>query len=289
MGNQAKAFRQLFLAHWREFARDRMGFFWTFAFIIFFVLVFHLVFSRDVDVRPRLAVEAILSAVDPAACRDDTRLTGPGEGLCVERHPHAEGRSAKDLVLPGLIALSLMQVGLFATPLPLISLRVRGVLRQLGVTPLSRVTMLSSYVAVRILIAAVQMALVCVVGIALFDLRVTGHWAGIGAVALFGLVTFVGLGFFIASVASTEETGHLIASSLQVPMIFLSNILFPPEAVPGFLQPVTNILPTTFLADALRQVMLGAAPLHGLTVDLSALAVWLVSTCLVSTWLFRWE
>jgi len=41
----------------------------------------------------------------------------------------------------------------------------------------------------------------------------------------------------------------------QMPMMFLSGIFFSFDFLPGFLQTVARFLPLTYLADALRQVM----------------------------------
>ena len=40
-------------------------------------------------------------------------------------------------------------------------------------------------------------------------------------------------------------------------MMFLSGVFFPLEAMPQFLQSVARLIPLTYLADALRQVMVG--------------------------------
>ena len=42
-------------------------------------------------------------------------------------------------------------------------------------------------------------------------------------------------------------------------MMFLSGTFFPIDAMPPFLQAVARLIPLTYLADALRQVMVGGA------------------------------
>src|SRR5579872_854292 len=49
--------------------------------------------------------------------------------------------STVDFLMPGILAMALMQLGLFATASPLVSLRQEGVLRRLGATPLPRWTL----------------------------------------------------------------------------------------------------------------------------------------------------
>ena len=46
-----QAFWQLYLANVKEFVRDRMALFWTFAFPIFFIGIFGLIFSGSSDLK----------------------------------------------------------------------------------------------------------------------------------------------------------------------------------------------------------------------------------------------
>jgi hypothetical protein len=48
-------------------------------------------------------------------------------------------------------------------------------------------------------------------------------------------------------------------------------------------------MPLTCLADALRQTMIGAAPLRQLSTDLLVLIVWLVVCAILAVKCFRWE
>ena len=59
--------------------------------------------------------------------------------------------------------------------------------------------------------------------------------------------------------------------------------------MPAFLQPVAALMPLTYLADALRQTMVGGVPFAPLWVDALVLAVWLMTSFLISARWFRWE
>lgn len=58
-------------------------------------------------------------------------------------------------ILPGILAMALMQLGLFGG-LQFLSLREQGIIRGLGVTPLPRVTLLGSEILIRVIMALVQ-------------------------------------------------------------------------------------------------------------------------------------
>lgn len=196
---------------------------------------------------------------------------------------------AIDYLIPGILAMSILNLALFATAQPIISLRSQGVLRRLGATPLPRRTLLAAYIAMRVLIALIQTGIIVSVGIALFGLTMAGDWLIFGGVLLLGTLAFIAIGFLIAAIARTEESGSALTAALQLPMLFLSGIFFPLAAMPGFLRPVADLLPLTYLADALRQVMIGATPDHSMIVNTLVLLGWLVVSSAVAIRFFKWE
>jgi len=343
------AFGHLFLAHTREFVRDRMALFWTFAFVVFFALMFGLAVGYSWEPAIRVAVvsdnggaiarrlvaelrridvfdvveaspsdgdtlwqngsvQALVAVTDEAAAATergvaapisitydaaDRRLRAltpvvnaalsraigtPDEGsrlvssAIARRRP---GPRAVDLFVPGVLTMLLMQLGLFGASMPMISLRVQGVLRRLRATPLPPLVIVAAPIAVRLVIVALQMAVITAVARLVFG--VTLQRTGVAAVgmAALGTASFIAVGLLIAATARTVESGNVLASALQVPMLFLSGILFPIDAAPAFLRPAMSIWPTTHLGDALRQTMVGAQPVYGLTANTMVLAAWL--------------
>src|SRR5439155_4628011 len=162
-----------------------------------------------------------------------------------------------DFLLPGILAMMLMQVGTF-TAIPLINLREKGILKRLGATGLPRWVMIGSQVTQRVVLGIAQTAVFLAVGLMLFHFHVAGSWALLLALVVFGVLTFVALGAVLASVAKTQESGAPMVQLVNLPMMFLSGLFFPPEMIPAYLRPIEQALPATHLADALRSVTVAA-------------------------------
>jgi ABC-2 type transport system permease protein len=109
------------------------------------------------------------------------------------------------------------------------------------------------------------------------------------AVVGLGAVTFVSIGYVIASFARTEESANGMTSIVQFPLMFLSGIFFPLEIMPDWLRSIATFMPLTYLGDALRQVMVGGAPFVPLGVDIAVLGAWLVACLVISGRFFRWQ
>jgi ABC-2 type transport system permease protein len=201
----------------------------------------------------------------------------------------AHSYSYIDFLMPGILAMSLMQLGMFGTAQPLVSLREEGVLRRLGATPLPRWHLLTSQILMRVTIGLLQTALIVGLSIAFFHVHMQGNWAVLMGLVLLGALTFVGFGYLIAAVSRSVETAGGISSAVNFPMMFLSGIFFPLAILPAFLTPIVRAMPLTYLADAFRQVAVGSVPDFPIWVDVAVLGAWALVCALLAARLFKWE
>jgi ABC-2 type transport system permease protein len=193
-----------------------------------------------------------------------------------------------DYILPGILALSLMQLGLFGS-LDFLKLREKKIIRGLGVTPLQRKTLLTSEILLRLVISLVQTFIIILLAQLLFDFTVVGSLIKILGIVLLGAATFISLGYMLISFVSTLKAGQGIVQIVQFPMMFLSGIFFPLEMMPEYIRPLVNILPLTYLGDLLRHTMAGTALAYSMTTNLIVLGGWLLGSFLLAIKFWKWE
>ncbi len=190
--------------------------------------------------------------------------------------------------VPSMLGLSIMQVGIFAA-IPLVADREKLILKRLAATPLRRWQLVGSNVLMRILIAFTQAIIIVAVGSLLFGVEVVGSLILVAAFVTLGAMAFLALGYVIASFAKTEDSANGMTSMIQFPMMFLSGAFFQIDQMPQFLQYVARIIPLTYLADALRQVMVGGAAFAPLWVCAAVLLGWLVVCFAIAARKFQWQ
>jgi ABC-2 type transport system permease protein len=234
------------------------------------------------DAQTRQLVGFVLSAVNQAAT---------GQSAAVE--PTFQAVQTNDLtfisyLVPSILGMSLMQLGVFAA-IPLVADRQKLILKRLQATPLRRWQLVGSNVLMRLLIAIVQTVIIVGVGSSFFHVQIAGSWLLIGALILLGSLTFIALGYVIASFASTEDAANGMTSAVQFPLMFLSGTFFPIDAMPDALRTVARALPLTYLGDALRQVMVDGTPFSPLWVCFAVLIAWLVVCFGIAARFFRWQ
>jgi ABC-2 type transport system permease protein len=190
--------------------------------------------------------------------------------------------------VPSMLGLSVMQVGIFAA-IPLVADREKLILKRLAATPLRRWQLVGSNILMRLLIALTQAVIIVLVGSMAFGVQVTGNVLLVTGFVILGAVTFLALGYVIASFANTEDSANGMTSVIQFPMMFLSGSFFQIDQMPEFLQGIARAIPLTYLSDALRQVMVGGAPFAPLWTCFAVLGAWLVVCFAIAARKFRWQ
>lgn len=218
------------------------------------------------------------------------RLTSASR-LFVFESEAVEGRRLRyiDFLTPGIIALAIMQMGLFGVAFSFVQLKRMGVLRRMFATPVRPASFLFSYVVTHLVVSLLQTVVLVGVATLVFDVQVVGNVISLLAVALLGGAVFITLGFAVSGWAKNEEVAAPLANVVSLPMMFLSGIFFPREVMPEFLQAVTDYLPLTYMADAMRSISVDGAVLWSQWLNLTGLAVWLIASFLTAMFLFRWE
>jgi len=194
-----------------------------------------------------------------------------------------------DFLLPGILSMSIMQMGIFGVAFGFVSLKKRGILRRLWVTPIRPGDFIIAQVAMRLIVLLLQMTIMVGVGVLFLNLHFIGNLAVIYLLGLLGAVVFLGFGFSLAGISKSEDQVAPLANIITLPMLALSGIFFSRSNLPGFVRAATSVFPLTYLADGLRGVAIDGATLAQILPDLLGLLVWGVVSCALAVRLFRWE
>jgi len=243
------------------------------------------------DAANQSSAQIVLNIVDKVVAGMNEGITGIAPAMMVQtRQVTADDLRSIDYLLPGVIGMSLMQLGLMATAGPLVSLREKQVLRRMGATPLSKTTMLASQVLFRLTVAFVQTVVLLALGAILFDVHIeASRLPATAGVVLLGATMFIVLGYFLSGLAKTEEAVESLVSLPYFIFMFLSGIFFPIEMMPDWIRPLVDVIPLTYLGDALRKTLLDAGSYFSMTTNLVVMVGWLVASAVLAVRFFRWE
>ncbi len=163
-------------------------------------------------------------------------------------------------ILPGIAALSAMG-GAVGGGMAWLDERSRGIVREYLVAPIPRTSILFATVGSTITKALFQALIILVFGVIL-GAGLTGNPLGwlIGLVLLVGYAAgFSGIALAVASMTDNLMAYHAMIMLLNLPVLFLSNALYPLSSMPGWMQVGALINPTSYLVDGMRQAILGGS------------------------------
>lgn len=245
----------------------------------------------------------MVSAVLERDASGITLTVGPRDQLLGRGMVAAIGRGARVEVLSvpawgyvhylfaGLVAFSVMLSGLFATGYTMSLYRQNRFLKKLATTPLPKVTFVTAIVAGRGILIFVQLTLMVIVGALVFGVAFDGSsllWLAL--ICSLGITTFMGVGFVLACLIRTEDLITDVISGVNMPLVLLSEIFFPLDALPRPLAWVGEVLPSTEMVRLLRAVILyGTTEPAALAGGVLTLAAWTLLTFAVSLAVFRWH
>lgn len=194
-----------------------------------------------------------------------------------------------DFLVPGILGVNIMQLAVFSVAFALVADKQRGVLRRIMATPVRIPNLLTAHVITRLVIAAGQVAVLLIVALVLFNVTIVGGLGPLLVVALLGTLLFLTIGFALAGWAQSENQVPAIAQLITLPQFFFSGVFFSKNAAPEVIRPITNLLPLTFLNDALREISVQGATLWDVRTQILGLIVWIVLGFLLAVRLFRFE
>jgi ABC-2 type transport system permease protein len=162
-----------------------------------------------------------------------------------------------NLFVPGLIALVLTLVAAIMTAISLSKEKERGTLEVLLVSPLKPWQIIAGKVLPYLLLAFANVITALAAARVIFNVPMRGSITLLLFASILYSMVGLALGTLIASVTSSQRAAMLGAVvGTMLPNTLLSGMVFPIASLPGWLQPVTYIIPARWFIVVARGIML---------------------------------
>jgi len=190
-------------------------------------------------------------------------------------------------IVPGIVGLLTLVVTMLVTALSVAREREAGTFDQLLVTPLRPVEILLGKALPGLLIGFIEATLIIVVAVAWFHVPLRGSLAALYLGLFLFLLSSIGVGLMISSIAVTQQQGLLGAFLFLVPAIILSGFATPIANMPEIVQKLTLLNPMRYFMVILRGVFLQGDALTALWPQYWPMAVIGLATMALAGRLFR--
>ena len=191
------------------------------------------------------------------------------------------------VMVPAIIGLILTFIGTIVTSIGLVREREAGTLEQLAVMPIKPSSVIVGKIAPYFLLASLDMIIVTVLGIMLFDVPFNGNVGVFALGAALFLFVVLGIGVFISTISRTTGQAIQTAFLVMLPQILLSGMIFPLDAMAAGVRWIGYLLPLTYFVIISQGVMLRGASFQSLWVAFAVLAVMATVVFTAATLRFR--
>lgn len=190
-------------------------------------------------------------------------------------------------MVPGLIGLVLQLQATLLTSSAVVRERERGTMEQLIVTPIRPFELIIGKIMPYALVAMAIMIEVLVLGTSLFHVPIKGSVLLLLAISCLFLLTTLGIGLLISTIANTQQEAFLLTFLTLLPSIFLSGFIYPIAAMPRPLQLVSSVIPLTYFITVVRGIIIKGIGLEALMPQVVALTIFGVVLIVLASARFR--
>jgi ABC-2 type transport system permease protein len=160
-------------------------------------------------------------------------------------------------MVPGVVALVLMIITMTLTSLGVVKEKEAGTLEQLMVTPIRPYELILGKLIPFTVIGFLDVLIVLAIARFWFEVPLIGSLPLLFALSGLFILTTLGLGLFISTIAKTQQQAMLIAQFFVfMPFMFLSGFTFPISNMPPILQWVTYVIPLRYFLEIVRGIFL---------------------------------
>ncbi len=174
------------------------------------------------------------------------------------------GASYLAFITPGMIALTALS-GAVNSGMTLLEEKIKGILKEYFVAPIPRMSVLFASTASGMVKTLIQSLIILVIAL-IFGARLqTGplQLAGAFVFLLLYVMGFVGFSNGVAVRSKSIGGYHTMLFFLNLPLLFLSNALYPLATMPVWMRLLAYANPTTYAVDGLRHTLFGNGSLPG--------------------------
>ena len=185
-------------------------------------------------------------------------------------------------MIPGIMGMILYFLTTLFTSMSIVREREQGTIEQLIVTPIKSLELVVAKVIPYVFIAFFDVLEVLAIGVFWFGVPVRGSLGLLLGLSALFLLTSLGVGVFISSMANTQHEAMLLTFLTLFPSVFLAGFFFPIEAMPGWLRIITYVVPLRYMLVVIRGIMLKGVGVRVLVQEVIALAVFGIAITLLA-------
>jgi ABC-2 type transport system permease protein len=187
-----------------------------------------------------------------------------------------------NFIIPGLVAIIVSMTCVMFASGSIVKEKERGTLDQILVTPVRPLELFLGKVIPIIVMAYLQMTVLLILARVIFQVPIAGSILLLYATAFLFIMAMLGIGIRISTAAQSQSQSSQMSFMLFLPMVFLSDYIFPLNGMPVVFRVIGEIVPVTHFIRIMRAIVLRGVGfeviwIHALKLVIFIILIWSIA------------
>ena len=163
---------------------------------------------------------------------------------------------SRNYFVPGVVCNLIMVVTVMLTAMAIVREKEIGTMEQLMVTPIRPMELMIGKMLPAAMVGLMDLVLMTTAALFIFSIPFRGNPLVLLLSAALFLLTSLGMGLFISTIASTQQQAIMSSSLIAIPTFMLSGFAYPIRNMPIAVQYFTYLNPLRYLIEIVRGIFL---------------------------------
>ena len=179
----------------------------------------------------------------------------------------------KENIVPGMLTYPLLFSSMVVSTGAIVFEREKGTLKKIRVAPIRPLNMLFGKTLAALFQTAISIAIMSILAAALLGPKLNWNLPLLIPVFFLGSMNGIALGLIISCIGRAPQEASNAATTIAIVLQFFTGMYFPIDYLPTYMQQIGRVIPMTYAAQSLRDIMIRNATLTDLLFPIATLAV----------------
>ena len=179
----------------------------------------------------------------------------------------------KENIVPGMLTYPLLFSSMVVSTGAIVYEREKGTLKRIRASPIRPLNMLIGKTLAALFQTAISILVMSVLAVVLLGPKLNWNVPLLLPILFLGSMNGIALGLILSCIGRSPQEASNAATTIAVVLQFFTGMYFPFEYLPIYLQQIGHVIPVTYAAQALRDIMIRNATLGDLFLPIATLAI----------------
>lgn len=195
----------------------------------------------------------------------------------------------KENIVPGMLTYPLLFSSMVVSTGAIVYEREKGTLKKIRAAPIRPINMLVGKALAALFQTTISIAVMASLAIVLLGPKLNWNVPLLLPIFFLGSMNGIALGLIISCIGRSPQEASNAATTIAVVLQFFTGMYFPMDYLPTYMQQMGRVIPMTYAAQALRDIMIRNATINDLllpmaTLVFSAVILYVIGIVLYKRW-----